>query len=262
MLCRVFKYSLLVAAICGLQSADAQNRQFRGGFGFGFGSLESSAVQLATMEPMKAEVKLDDEQVKKLEALSNELSESRRGLFSRDAFEGLSEEERDKKRAEIGEKMQALTEANTKKAKEILKPEQLKRLMEIAFQQRVQNGIAGVFRIDEFVKAANVSEDQQKQAEELNEALRKEAAEKSDDRREQFVWIREEGAKKYEPKFEAILTADQKKVMADMKGKEYDVASLPSRFGNRGQRGGRPGGDAGRPGGRPERPQRPGSDNN
>lgn len=260
MLYRVFKYSLLVAAICGLQSADAQNRPFRGGFGFGFGSLESSAVQLATLEPMKAEVKLDDEQVKKLEALSDELSESRRGLFSRDAFEGLSEEERDKKRAEIGEKVQALTEANTKKAKEILKPEQLKRLMEIAFQQRVQNGVAGVFQIDEFVKAAKVTEEQQKKAEELNAELRKESEEQSDDRREQFTWLFGEGNRKYAPRFEALLTDEQKKVLADMKGKEYDVASLRPQFRNRG--GGRPGGDAGRPGGRPERPQRPGSDNN
>jgi hypothetical protein len=262
MMYRIIKYSLLVAAIYGLHSAEAQNRQFRGGFGFGFYSLESSAVRLASMEPMKAEVKLDEEQVKKLADLEAEYRESTQGLFSRDAFQGLSEEERDKKLAEIREKRESLTEANTKKAKEVLKPEQMKRLLEIAFQQQIQNGISGVFRVDEFIKEAKVTEDQQKKAEDLSDALRKEAAEKSDDRREQFAWIREEGAKKYEPKFEAILTAEQKTVLARMKGKEYDVASLRPQFGNRSQRGGRPGGDAGRPGGRPERPQRPGENNN
>jgi predicted transcriptional regulator len=268
MLARAFKYGLLIAAVCGLQSVEAQNRRFGGGAGFGFagGSLESSAVQIALLDPVKTEVKLDDEQARKLQQLADELRESTQGLFSREDFAGLSGEERTRKMREVGEKRRSLADANAKKAQEVLKPEQWTRLKEIAFQQRLQGGIAAAFRVDEFVEAAKVTDDQKEKVEELTQALRREAEQQSDNRGEQFTWISREGNQKYAPKFEALLTDEQKTVLANMKGKEFDVAQLrPQRGGARqgGQRA-RPGGQGTRPGGqggRPQRPQRPGQDN-
>lgn len=245
---QVVVLSLLVIGVS--QSAEAQRR---GGRGFGRGpftpSLNDTAVRLASDEAVQKEIKADEDQVKKLADLAEEIAEARGAAFGNfRGFRDLSEEERDKRLAEAREKMAKASAEEVKKAQAILKPEQFQRLKEIAFQVVTQRGTSSVFQIDEFVKAAKVTDEQKEKVQKLNGELRAEAEKVSDNRREQFAWLREEGAKKYEPKFAAILTDEQNAVVKKMKGAEFDVSKI--QFGR--GRGGRPGGG--------RRPQRPNSD--
>jgi hypothetical protein len=191
---RTIQVSMLSLLVLGLyQTAEAQRGRGPGfGRGFGSSSLEDTAVRLASIEAVQKEIKAEEEQVKKLEVLATENREAAQGIFS--GFQGLqdlSEEERDKKIAEAREKMAKASAENTKKAKEILNPEQLQRLKEIAFQQATQGSVAGAFRIDEFAKSAKITDEQKEKAEQLNEELRAEAEKTSDNRREQFTWLRQ-----------------------------------------------------------------------
>jgi hypothetical protein len=226
MIGRLFKFSMLVLAmVTGLQSAEAQyrpilERPILSDW------LEWNAVRLATLDAVKSEINLEDEQLQKLNALKDELQESFRELVSPALPKGLSVEEQDQRIAEIFKKMRTIAEPNTQQAVKILKPEQLKRLKEIAFQQRIQWNLSNALFIDEYIKAANVTEQQQQKAEELNKELYNESGQHGDDRHAQYFWRIREGYKKYAPKFEAILTEDQMTVISEMKGQEFDLTEL------------------------------------
>lgn len=224
MINRILKFSLLIVAmLSGLQTAEAQYRPILSDW------LEWNAVRLATLDAIKAEIKLEDEQFQRLKALNDELQPSFRELGSLTLPNGLSEEEREKRIAEIAEKMRTIAEPNTQQAVKILKTEQLKRLKEIAFQQRIQWNLSNALFIDEYIKAANVTAQQQQKAEELNKELQDESEQHGDDRRAQYSWRMREGYRKYAPKFEAILTEDQMKVISEMKGERFELTELRPR---------------------------------
>jgi hypothetical protein len=107
----------VVTMVSALVWAQQQQRGGRGGgVGGGFGTLA-----LLSQKSVQNELKLSEDQVKKVKELTDKQRESFRGL--RD----LSQEERQKK-------MQERTKANEKAVAEILKADQIKRVKQISWQ--------------------------------------------------------------------------------------------------------------------------------
>jgi len=119
-------------------------------FGGPFG--RGDPAMLLRQESVRKELKLSEDQTKKVE----ELSETMREKF-RDAF-SLEGEER-------GKKMQELRAENEKAVAKILKPDQVKRLKQISYQQ--QGGRA--FTDPEVAKALQLTDDQKKEIQKINQ---------------------------------------------------------------------------------------------
>lgn len=197
---------LVVLALAA--GAYAQNQQRgRGGPGGAFGGLTETALLGA--EQVQKELKITDEQKGKIEAA---LRDARPG---RDAFGGqnASQEERQKAFEEFRKK----AEEAGKKAKEVLTADQVKRLREIYVQ------LAGVQALNnpEIAAALKFTEDQKKQLTTINDENGAKAREIGfgEGSREK----REELRKETEGKILAVLTADQKKQLEEMKGAKVDI---------------------------------------
>src|SRR5207245_5465174 len=131
--------ALVVAVAVSPAFGQRQQRQGQGRGGFGGGGLG-----LLTQKPVQEELKLTEDQVKEVTALSAKQREAGQGL------QDLSQEERAQKRQELGKKSQ---EALAK----ILKPEQQKRLKELTLQA---GGVMAVTQDAEAAKALSITDEQ------------------------------------------------------------------------------------------------------
>lgn len=205
-----FMQITLAAAVVAIvvSPALAQQRQR----GRGFGGFGGSTIFLLGQKSVQEELKLSDEQVTKVKELADKQRESFQGL--RD----LSQEER-------RTKMQEMAKANEKAVAEILKPQQLRRVKQIALQQQ---GVRAVNN-EEVAKALNITDEQKEKIREIQ--------------RSAFEGIRglgrdEEGRKKLQElmketneKAMAVLTAEQKSKLKKMQGKPFKGEIVP--FGRR-----------------------------
>jgi len=133
----------LLALIAG--PAAAQQGQ---GFGFGGGG---NLATLAANTGVQKELKLDDQQVEKAKDLAEKTREKMRE--TRETLQGLEGEERRTKQQEISREMNA---SSLKALGEFLKPEQITRLKQIAYQQR---GVSA-FNDPEVAKKLNLTDSQ------------------------------------------------------------------------------------------------------
>ena len=145
LLCLVFSGTIAVFA----SSVALAQPPFGGPFG-GRGNVG----MLLRQESVQKELKISDDQLKKVE----DLSEQMRDKFQ-DAF-GLEGEERTKK-------IQELRKENEKALSEILKPEQWKRLKQISYQQ--QGAMA--FADPDVAKALQLTDAQKEQVQKLNREM-------------------------------------------------------------------------------------------
>jgi len=226
-----------------------------GGGGRGFGRPQGIDGLIA-VEEVQAEIKLDEEQAKKVAGLAETLQAESAGI--REIFGQMreaEESEREKLREQITT-LRAGIEAKAKEAlKEILNEEQMTRLQQIAWQQSRQSPLLS----EEVAALIGLSEEQQTQLKSLSDELN--AAMQDAERTERGA-IRES----YDEKFLAVLTEEQQTKWKSLLGEPFEMPA-PS-FGG-GPGGGGPGGGPGgaRPGGagpggggnseRPQRPQRP-----
>lgn len=190
----------LAAAVVVMAASPALAQQQRQGGGRGFGGV--GVMLLLGQESVQKELKLSDEQVKKIQEL---------GTKQREAFQGL----RDLSQEERRTKMQELTKANDKAIGEILKPDQLKRARQIALQRQ---GAAAVLN-EEVAKTLNITDDQKQKIREIQTKSREEL---------QGVGFDEDGRKKREEvrkqtneKAMAVLTAEQKAKLKEMQGEPF-----------------------------------------
>ena len=140
--------SVLVLGLAALLAgpALAQRGQGRGGFGGGGGF---GGPGFLLMNPsVQKELKLSDDQVKKI----TETTESIRDKH-RDEFEALGKLEGDERREKSDELRKKVSDETQKALAEILKPEQSKRLKEIQLQQEG----ARAFNDPEVQKALNLT---------------------------------------------------------------------------------------------------------
>lgn len=203
--------ALLVTEPAGAQQ---RQRQGRGGFGGGFGG----GAMLLANSGVQAELKMTDEQKEKAKKFAEEMF-AKAGEQRRSIGDPQSEEGR-KKLQELRKKM---AEESDKAIKEILKPEQLKRLNQISLQQRGVGGFA-----DEKVQAALKLNDEQKgKLKDLADQTRKEEGEifqqGAQGNREEAAKKRAELRKSSMEKALGILNDEQKKAWKELTGEPYEV---------------------------------------
>jgi Spy/CpxP family protein refolding chaperone len=201
----------------------------RGGFGFGGGPLF-----LLTQKSVQEELKLSEEQIKKVTQLNEKQRESRGG------FRDLSREEREKKMAEQAKE-------TNKALADILKPEQLKRVKQIGWQQR-GIGAIGSPEVAEALKLTSEQKDKIKSILEDASKARRELFTNRGGDREEARKKGEEIRKNTNEKLTGVLTAEQKTKWKEMLGEPFKGEIRRPEF---------PGGGR-RPGGERTRGQRPG----
>jgi len=220
----------------------------RGGFGMrgGFGG-GNNLLYLAMNEAVQKEIEVVDDQKAEINKLSEEIR-GQRQQGERPNFREMSEEDREKYIAQMRERSAKEAKTANAKLEEILLEHQMKRLKEIALQQRGTSALTD----PEVAKELKITDAQKKKLEEVSTANRESMGTRM---RELFQGGNREGIrekmqemrKEADGKVLAVLTGEQKKKFEEMKGEAFE---MPRRTFTRG--GGRRGGG---------RPQRPASDN-
>ena len=226
----------LIAGLVLKTSLSAQQGRGRGGFGG-----QMSPLVLVVNEAVQKEIGITDDQKAKLTELGKEFQEeaakvrTEAGLTGgAGGFQNLTEEQRTK----LTEGMKKLTDTFTPKLKDTLKPEQLERVQQIAYQAAGPNAYTN----PDVVKALDITKEQQEKIATINKdyqekmaALRQNAG-GGGGGLEAFTKLREEQS----ADIAKVLTKEQGDKWATLKGKAFDTTTL---FG--GGRGGRPGGKGG-----------------
>ena len=240
---------LLAPVLSFAQGPGGGGRSGRGGFGGG------GVTSLLAMEEVQKEISITDEQKAELaklgEAARTAAGAGGAGGFDREAFQKLSEEERNKKFAE----MRAAGEERAKKSEEaiktLLKPEQWTRLGELRAQR---DGMRAWSRA-EVQKELGLTEEQIAKIKTLNEGQGQGGfggpgggRPNPDQSEEEARKAREERDAKrasYDKDMAAVLTADQTAAWTKMQGAKFEFPARGGFGGGTGGRGGRPGGATG-----------------
>jgi Spy/CpxP family protein refolding chaperone len=194
---------IAVALVVQLGSAQAPR-----GFGGGFGG----SLFLLSQKSVQDELKLSEEQTKKLTTLQEK---QREGRASFKGFKDLSDEEKKAKIQEFAKQAQERAKEADKAIAEILKPEQLKRFKQISLQQRG----AGAISDPEVAEALKLTDEQKGKVKDINESLAKDAREagRGEDGRKK----REELRKSADEKVMAILSEEQKTKLKELGGEPF-----------------------------------------
>jgi Spy/CpxP family protein refolding chaperone len=197
----------ILAMACGVVLAQQQRQRGGGPGGFGGGVLF-----LLGQESVQKELKLTDEQNKKIKELTDK---------QRESFQGLRDLSQEDRRA----KMQETAKANDKAIGAILKPEQLKRAKQIALQQQG----AGALRNEAVAQALKISEEQKDKIREIQAKSREETQGLGRD--EEGRKKRQEIMKATNEKVMGVLTAEQKAKLKEMQGPEFKGEIQRPQFG-------------------------------
>jgi len=255
-----------VGVLC-VSSAYAQGRpQGQGGRGFGggFGQQSPGQEKLGYLanEKVQKELELADDQKTDLKKIAEEAAAKTREMFTGAGgqnFRDLSQEERDKRMAEMRTKGEALGKDMLKKVEGVLLPHQADRLQEIWVQVK---GTAVLVDPD-ISKQLAINDTTKEKITEIRDAARREMFQ-GGGQGGQGGFDREKITKmgqERDAKIMAVLTADQKAKYEKMKGEPFDGAA-DLRFGGGGGRPGQPGqGGQGGQGGQQQR-RRPGGNGN
>ena len=197
-----------------------------GGFGGG-----ASELGLLRRSDVQKELDLIPDQVKDLEKLSEDQRNSMRDLFSQ--LRNLSREQRTAK-------IRGVMEGIQKKVDDILLPNQVKRLKQLALQQRLRGGVSALLRDEKLTGELGISESEKQKieakAKEIEDQLRKKMAALRKQAQDQLI---------------KSLTPQQQAKLKDMVGAPFEFQQQPrpqfgaggaggrAAFG--GRRGGRPG---------------------
>lgn len=218
---RTLSKTAVALGLVALLTTPAMAQQGRGrGFGMGGGM---GIGMLLSNKSVQQELKLDEGQVEKAQALATKTREKMMA-----AVEGLEGEERFAKMREVGKE---INEEAQKAAKEILKPEQLKRIHQI--QHQVQG--AQAFADEHVQKELKLTDAQKAEidgiVQESNGKMRELFGEMQSDpegTRTKIGELRKETLTKAEGK----LTDEQKATWKDLLGSHFEVKW---EFGGRGR---------------------------
>jgi hypothetical protein len=243
-----------------------QGPQFGGG---GFNAmLQMDKATLLASPQVREELKIKEEQAKKVDDILASHRQESQGLFQGQFGRDLSREERETSRRELTEKTAELRKKTAKKLEAVLEKEQAKRLNEIEIQQQGADALAS-----EHVIAALKLEKEQVEKIRGTLASRDEELAKlrgqggigrqggqgrrpGGDGGESFQEIREKSEKlrkDAEEKVLAFLTSEQKEGLTKLKGKPFELDRRRLLPGREGGRQGGPGGGQ-REGGERRRP--------
>jgi len=229
-------YVGLAALIAGLVFTTSLSAQGRGRGG-GFGGAQMSPLMLVANESVQKEIGLTDDQKAKLTALRDEFQKEAEKVRS-DAgltggaggFQNLTEEQRTK----LQDGMKKITETLTPKLKETLKPEQLERVQQIAYQAAGPNAYTN----PDVVKALDITKEQQEKIATVNKDYQEKMAALrtggGGGGREAFTKLRDE----QNADLAKVLTKEQSEKWTTLKGKDFDTSTINPFGGGRGGRGG------------------------
>jgi len=237
-------YFGVAALIAGLVVTTSISAQGRGRGGFGMGGGQGGLLMLARSEAVQKEIGITDDQKAKLTALQDEFQKDSQkvrtdaGLPEAGAggggFQNLTEEQRTK----FMDGMRKLAETYNPKLKEALKPEQVERIQQIAYQAAG----AQAYSNPDVVKALDITNEQQEKIATISKDFQEKrqalfAGGGAGGGREAFTKLQEEQS----AEIGKVLNKEQAEKWTKMKGKAFDTTTLFG--GGRGGRGGRPGGD-------------------
>jgi len=227
----VFKFCVAAALLALAVSPAVAQRQRPGGGGFGgFGG--GGLDQLLTNKSVQEEVKIDKDQAAKIDETVKKFREDNKDDYDKSSFR--NQDTKPEEKAEIRKK---LNEKFTDVAKDLVKPEQMKRIKQIQLQQQ---GLMA-FTSEDVQKQLKITDDQKDQLKTIGEDLRKDMGELRQNAggnfQEMATKMRELNKDAME-KVQKILTDDQKKSWKEMTGEPFQVRFEQPR---------RPGGNANPP---------------
>lgn len=223
---------LVLAVLVSLADAQQQGR----GRGFGFGGFgQANLLMLASIGPVQTEIGATDEQKSEIAKVVEKIRGERPAGGARGNLRNLSEEERNKLLAELRKQAQERNKTAREELAKVLKPKQVQRLEQIALQLEGTRALTN----PEIIAKLKLSDDQVKKVQAVeveNVRAMRELFQGGnvENAREKIAEIRKSG----EEKALAVLSDDQKKQFAEMKGKPFE---LPQGAFGRGRRGGRGG---------------------
>ncbi len=208
----------------------AQPLVVRGGGQSGYSSYVSpwsGSIRWLYMESVKKDLELVDEQTEKINQIRTDLQKEMREMYKK-AGEG-SREERMKRYREMNEE---LAEKIEDQIKEILLPEQMARLKQVALQMKLRSyyGLGQALNGDDLAESLDISERQKRELVEVQQEVRKEMQEKL---REFQAKIQAEA----QEKILKVLSKKQRDKLEKMQGDKFEYQ--PYQY----QRPKQPGGD-------------------
>ena len=229
-------YLSCAALIAGLVLTTSLSAQGRRGGGFGLGG-QTSPLMLVASEAVQKEIGITDDQKAKLTALREEFqtgiatARTDAGLpEGAGGFQNATEEQRTK----FAEGMKKLTDTFTPKLKETLKPEQLERVQQIAYQAAGPNAFGNA----DVIKALDITKEQQEKIATINKDYQEKTRAlfagggAGGGGREAITKLREEQS----ADVAKVLTKEQSDKWTTLKGKAFDISTLFP--GGRGGKGG------------------------
>lgn len=240
-----------------------------GGFRFGGGMFGGGGNELSLLRipAIQKELGLSGDDKDRADQLAEDLQAEQRETMQKlgidfGALRDMPQDEREKKMKEMSDAQAKVAAKYQAKVDEMLKPEQSKRLKQIALQTQGAQALGA----ENVAKDLGLSDDQKKDIAKIQEdamaSMRRgfgrgqEQGQGQEDLQARMEEMRKAGEER-DAKLLAVLTDDQRKKFDELKGEAFDVASLrrgPGGFGGgRGGAGGRRGGRGGEGGGR-ERP--------
>lgn len=218
--CKLWLALGLAVTISSLALAQRQPFPF-GGFG------GTTGIALLTNKSVQDELKLTKEQVEKVTQAQAKMMEKMQDIFGK--LQDLKPEER---REKIQSLMKEASLDAEKMLKDVLKPEQTKRLKEIEVQQAgIQN-----FANEEIQKTLKLTGEQKDKIKTMSDDVRKDTQEifkeagrdfqKMAEARKKIVSLNKEAV----DKAKATLNAEQKKALDNMMGKPFDLKIEAPRF--------------------------------
>jgi hypothetical protein len=183
----------------------------------GFGARMGTYSGLLANESVQKELKLDEKQVEKSKTLDEKMSAE-----MGEKFQGLGDLEPQERRAKMMEINREISASALKAAGEFLKPEQIARLKQIAYQVRG----AQSFNDPDVAKKLNITDEQKSEIEKIQrESMQEMRAifQDAGDDREAAMKKAGELRKQVQAKIEGKLNDEQKKTWKGMVGAPFEI---------------------------------------
>lgn len=185
--------------------------------GGGRGGMGGGLTGLVKSKDVVADVKLTEEQVKKLEELDKKMSEKRRSAM----------QEAQGDREAMMSAMQEIGKETEKGLGEIVNADQLKRLKQLQLQSSIKNGgLMMTLGNPEVAKSMNFNEEQQEQLKGFREDMMNTMGELRQSGADQAEMMKkmQEYRTSVDKKLAKLLTADQTKKLKELQGEEFKGA--------------------------------------
>ncbi|MFO0812838.1 MAG: hypothetical protein U0796_06440 [Gemmatales bacterium] len=205
----------LCSLLCAGLLASVAFAQPPGG-GRGMGGMGGGLTGLVKSKDVVADVKLSDEQVKKLEDLEKKMGDKRR--------EAMQNAQGD--REAMREAMQEIAKETDKGLSEIVNADQLKRLKQLQLQSTVKNGgLMMALGNPDVTKAMNFNEEQKEQLqgfrEDMQNTMREMFQGGGGGDREEMAKKMQEFRASMDKKVAKMLTEEQNKKLKELQGEEF-----------------------------------------